>query len=79
MSLLSNLIRYQTFRLRLYFSSNFIAECANGRDEQVCADCTFEQDTCQWLDVSVGPYAWMRDKAANVAQSHVGPVIDRTY
>jgi hypothetical protein len=59
-------------------SSNFIAECANGRDEQNCADCTFEKDTCQWLDVSTGPFTWKRGQGVNVAPNNLGPAIDRT-
>ena len=60
-------------------SSNFIPDCANGRDEQACADCTFEKDTCRWADVSNGAFIWQRDKAANVVQSHIGPVVDREF
>ncbi|CAF0847412.1 unnamed protein product, partial [Rotaria sordida] len=57
---------------------NFITDCSNGRDEQICADCTFEQDTCQWLDMSTGPFAWMRGQGMNVAPLHSGPVVDHT-
>ncbi len=56
-----------------------MTDCANGRDEQICADCTFEQSTCQWLDVSIGPYAWKNDQAMNVAQYDSGPVVDRKF
>ena len=63
----------------LQFFSNFITDCPNGRDEQFCADCTFEKDLCQWLDISIGPFAWNRDKAANIVQNNVGPSVDRTY
>ncbi|CAF1593620.1 unnamed protein product, partial [Adineta ricciae] len=57
---------------------NFITDCANGRDEQECADCTFEQGTCRWLDISIGPYSWSRDQGNTVAPLHLGPVVDHT-
>ncbi|CAF4185562.1 unnamed protein product, partial [Rotaria sp. Silwood2] len=57
---------------------NFITDCSNNRDEQVCADCTFEQGTCRWLDVSTGPFAWMRGQGMNAAPLHSGPVVDHT-
>ena len=59
--------------------SNFIAECPNGYDEQVCADCTFEQGLCQWLDTSSGPFAWKRDQGINAGPTHLGPAVDRKY
>ncbi len=59
--------------------SDFIIDCANGRDEQICADCTFEQGTCQWLDVSGGPFAWKRDQGMTVAPLYSGPVVDRKF
>lgn len=59
--------------------SDFIADCPNARDEQICADCTFESDTCQWLDVSNGTFAWTRDQGINVVSLHAGPAIDRKY
>lgn len=61
-----------------YSYSNFIADCPNAHDEQICADCTFEQNTCQWLDVSNGTFAWARDQGVNVVSLHAGPAIDRT-
>ncbi|UJR31098.1 hypothetical protein I4U23_018606, partial [Adineta vaga] len=57
---------------------NFITDCDNGHDEQDCADCTFEQGTCRWLDISIGPFAWTRDQGNNVAPLHLGPVVDHT-
>jgi hypothetical protein len=54
-------------------------DCPNGRDEQICADCSFEQGTCQWLDVSIGPFAWRRDQGMNVAPLHSGPIVDRKF
>jgi hypothetical protein len=56
-----------------------MTDCANGRDEQVCGDCTFEQSICQWLDVSIGAFAWKNDQAMNVAQYDSGPVVDRKF
>lgn len=57
--------------------SDFITDCPNARDEQICADCTFEDDTCRWLDVSDGTFAWARDQGMNVVPVHAGPAIDR--
>lgn len=62
-----------------FFNSNFIDDCANGRDEVVCADCTFEQNTCQWEDVSVGTFSWKHDQGVNVGPIHAGPAIDRKF
>lgn len=59
--------------------SNFIPDCANGYDEQVCADCTFEQNTCQWSDVSIGTFAWKRDQGMTVGPLHAGPAVDRMF
>ena len=64
--------------MRTVHFSNFITDCSNGRDEQICANCDFEKDTCRWLDLSIGPYSWSRDKAANVVQNSIGPTVDRT-
>lgn len=55
-----------------------MTDCRNGRDEQVCADCTFEQGYCQWEDVSFGPFSWLRGRGVDQMQTHVGPVVDRT-
>ncbi|CAF0891636.1 unnamed protein product, partial [Didymodactylos carnosus] len=52
---------------------NFIKECANGHDEEVCADCTFEQDQCRWLDQSFGSFAWKRGQGFTASQNHSGP------
>ena len=61
------------------YYSNFIRDCANGRDEEQCADCTFEQDTCRWLDVSDGAFVWQRDQGMNAGPLHSGPVVDRKF
>ncbi len=60
-------------------NSDFITDCPNGRDEQMCADCTFEHGTCQWLDISIGAFAWKHDQAMNAGLIHSGPVIDRKF
>jgi hypothetical protein len=54
---------------------NFIQDCADGDDEQVCADCSFESSTCQYKDESYGELAWYRTQAQ---QSQNGPTIDHT-
>jgi len=57
---------------------DFITDCPNGRDEKIYVDCTFEQGTCTWLDVSVGAFAWKHGQCMNVAPLHSGPIIDHT-
>jgi hypothetical protein len=59
--------------------SNFISDCANGRDEQACADCTFEEGTCQWIDISIGAFAWLRDQGMTAGPAFSGPVVDREF
>jgi hypothetical protein len=54
---------------------NFIKDCPNGMDEQVCADCNFENSTCQWIDKSYGFLKWSRGQAGD---SHNGPLVDHT-
>ncbi len=54
---------------------NFIQDCADGDDEKVCADCTFENSTCQYKDQSSGELAWYRTQAQ---ASENGPSIDHT-
>jgi len=54
---------------------NFIKDCPNGMDEKVCADCDFENSTCQWNDVSIGSLKWIR---AQAGASQNGPTIDNT-
>ncbi|KAA0719308.1 LDL-receptor class A domain-containing protein 1 Skeletal organic matrix MAM and [Triplophysa tibetana] len=44
---------------------NYVLDCPLGEDEQTCGPCNFENDLCQWSDVSVGPYTWNRVKATN--------------
>lgn len=56
-----------------------MTDCPNARDEQVCADCTFEQGTCRWLDTSIGPFSWARDQAMIAGPIHSGPVDDRKF
>ena len=54
---------------------NFIKDCANGYDEQVCADCDFEKSTCQWISTSQGSLDWLRGQAGS---SSNGPSVDNT-
>jgi hypothetical protein len=54
---------------------NFIKDCPNGMDEQVCADCNFENSTCQWIDKSDGSLKWRRN---NASSSQNGPSLDHT-
>jgi hypothetical protein len=54
---------------------DFVRDCANGMDEMVCADCNFENSTCQWEDVSSGALEWTRIQAG---KSINGPVVDNT-
>ncbi|RNA19406.1 MAM and LDL-receptor class A domain-containing 2-like, partial [Brachionus plicatilis] len=54
---------------------DFINDCADGMDEKVCADCNFENSTCQYEDVSDGSLLWNRTQAK---QSNNGPSIDNT-
>ena len=54
---------------------NFIKDCPNGMDEKVCADCDFENSSCQWNDISIGSLKWVR---AQAGASHNGPTIDNT-
>nr|XP_053646985.1 MAM and LDL-receptor class A domain-containing protein 1-like [Cherax quadricarinatus] len=41
---------------------NFVANCMDGSDEALCAECTFESNTCGWSDVSYGSYGWIQDE-----------------
>jgi len=54
---------------------NFIKDCPNGMDEKECADCDFENSTCQWVDSSSGSLKWLRN---NASSSINGPTIDHT-
>lgn len=54
---------------------NFISDCANGQDERVCADCSFENSTCKYSDVSFGGIQWNRLQAQAAIN---GPRIDNT-
>lgn len=44
-------------------------------DEKVCADCDFENSTCNWIDYSSGNLIWSRGMAV---ESLFGPVVDNT-
>ncbi|CAF3694948.1 unnamed protein product, partial [Didymodactylos carnosus] len=57
---------------------NFIKDCANGYDEDICADCTFEQNQCRWVDRSFGSFAWKRGQGFTASQNHSGPTVDHT-
>lgn len=54
---------------------DFISDCANNRDESDCADCTFENSTCNYRDMSVGTVQWSRLQAKEAPN---GPLADNT-
>ena len=54
---------------------NFIKDCPDGEDEKICADCDFENSTCQYLDRSLGEINWARTQALAAPN---GPSIDNT-
>jgi hypothetical protein len=54
---------------------DFIKDCLNGEDEQICGDCDFENSTCQYSDMSFGDIRWTREQAG---LSQYGPIIDST-
>ncbi|XP_018613321.1 MAM and LDL-receptor class A domain-containing protein 2 isoform X2 [Scleropages formosus] len=41
------------------------------------ADCTFETDACGWKDVSIGQFAWQRDRNGTTTDN-TGPSVDHT-
>ena len=55
---------------------NFISDCTDGDDEKVCADCNFENSTCQYQDQSKGRLNWLLTQAQ---EAESGPSIDNTY
>lgn len=56
---------------------NFIRDCPNGFDELNCANCNFENSTCQYLDMSEGSLKWERGQAGSL-QGNNGPPVDHT-
>lgn len=54
---------------------NFITDCADGRDEISCANCNFENSTCNYRELSSGSIKWSRIKAQAAPN---GPFIDNT-
>jgi hypothetical protein len=46
---------------------DFVLDCANGFDEEMCGDCDFENGLCGWTDKSLGMYKWVQK--ANVTGS----------
>ena len=54
---------------------NFIKDCPNGYDEQVCADCNFENSICEYVDVSDGDIQWSRTQGGAAIN---GPSADNT-
>ncbi|KAG7165100.1 MAM and LDL-receptor class A domain-containing protein 2-like 1, partial [Homarus americanus] len=41
---------------------NFMNNCIDGTDEAMCAECSFENGTCGWRDISYGSYFWTLDE-----------------
>lgn len=39
---------------------DFKRDCVDGSDETHCASCSFDQDMCGWIDMSLGMFAWYR-------------------
>ncbi len=56
---------------------DFIRDCDTGLDEANCADCNFENSTCQWVDISTGVLKWERLQAASLGKK-TGPQVDHT-
>nr|XP_039272221.1 MAM and LDL-receptor class A domain-containing protein 2-like [Styela clava] len=57
---------------------DYIADCPSGLgDENQCATCTFEENTCGWTDISSGTWAWLREEALHVIDPQ-GPQVDHT-
>ncbi len=56
---------------------NFLKDCPNGNDEKVCADCDFENSTCQYKDISSGVNRWERIRGDSAQGT--GPSIDHTF
>lgn len=54
---------------------DFIQDCPDGRDESSCANCNFENSTCNYADVSSGSVRWNR---ANGLSTVNGPFVDAT-
>jgi hypothetical protein len=54
---------------------NFITDCLNGQDEKVCADCNFEDDSCQWVNGDFYGILWTRSRGT---ESKNGPTVDHS-
>ncbi|XP_061588557.1 MAM and LDL-receptor class A domain-containing protein 2 [Cololabis saira] len=44
---------------------DYLPDCPLGEDEAGCGPCTFENNQCQWTDISDGQSKWQRQKANN--------------
>lgn len=59
---------------------DFNPDCANGKDEQSCGNCTFEAaqgGLCGWKDKSSGSFKWTNGQGGT-ATSNTGPNTDHT-
>ncbi|CAH1786792.1 unnamed protein product, partial [Owenia fusiformis] len=56
---------------------NFVRDCRNNADELICGDCTFEMDTCEWVDTSNDGLLWKRGRNGTGTMLS-GPTNDHT-
>ena len=57
---------------------DFVNDCTDGSDEARCGNCTFQQDTCNYRDVSSGSFRFIRTSNATSDGSMQLPA-DHTY
>lgn len=48
-------------------------DCQDGSDEGNCGPCSFEFDTCNWMDISNGRYNWTRHSGKQNSVTAAGP------
>ncbi|TKS79616.1 LDL-receptor class A domain-containing protein 2 Skeletal organic matrix MAM and [Collichthys lucidus] len=54
-------------------------DCPQGEDEDGCGPCTFENNQCQWTDISEGQTRWQRLKASNNTEPPTDHTTDTGY
>ncbi|XP_058498690.1 MAM and LDL-receptor class A domain-containing protein 2 isoform X1 [Solea solea] len=47
---------------------DYHSDCPQGEDEDGCGACSFENNQCQWTDISEGESKWQRDKASDATE-----------